>query len=149
MRVGVLALPLISCAMAWKKERHLFPLLPLPPVAGGRTGPGVRRASELPLPITSCSTCQSRLRSSPGQQNRAVPGGKVMNMGKPALLLVCCVVASVREKENPSPPSCPYHLPQEGELAQHGHERRRNNPVPHLLQHLGERAALHLIWGAQ
>lgn len=54
-----LALPLISHVVACMMERYPHSPSPLPPVVGGRPGPGVMRA-ELALPPTSCRTQQSR-----------------------------------------------------------------------------------------
>lgn len=67
---------------------------PLPTVTGERTGPGVKRAEDLGLPCTGCSTQESRSHYSPEQHSRAGCGGvgagellPVDMQAEPALLL--------------------------------------------------------------
>ena len=73
---------------------HFPPLLP--PVAVGRSGPGVMRAGELALPLTSCSIQMSKPLTSPGHHSRVGPEG--VSMGELALPLVCHVVTWARER---------------------------------------------------
>ena len=59
-----------------KGEMFSSPLThhPLLPVAGEGPGPGVTRTGELTLPLTSCSTQESRPCTSPGEHSRAGSG---------------------------------------------------------------------------
>lgn len=54
---GTSGCAIVCTSAAWVRERCLpLPLHPLPPITGGRAGPGVMRAGELILPLTCNST---------------------------------------------------------------------------------------------
>lgn len=58
---------------------------PSRPNSGGKAGPDVRRAGELPLPTTNWNTWEYRLCTSLGQDNKANPIGR--DLGKPVVTL--------------------------------------------------------------
>lgn len=59
---------LAFCAVIWASEVSLL-LLPLLPMAGMRGGTKVIRAGQLALPLTHCSTQETRAYTSPGLHN--------------------------------------------------------------------------------
>ena len=69
-----LTLTLVCHAVAQMRERYL-PSFPhaLPPMAGGKAGPGVMREEKLAMSFTSHTIWNSRSFTSPGQQGRADP----------------------------------------------------------------------------
>lgn len=55
-----------------REGRHSVPPIhPLPPVAGEKAGPGVKRAGELSVPVTSCSNLVNDASNSSGQHSKA------------------------------------------------------------------------------
>jgi hypothetical protein len=136
--VGMLALPLVCCAVAWARERCLPQPLPFDTTECGPNR--VMRTEDLAPPLTCCSTWKNRPCTSPEQHRRASPRYEGCRRAVPA----SCLLGDGMDKgEIPSSSSSSF-----AKSWLQGHETGRTGYVPRQLQHSGEQT-LHLAWVAE
>lgn len=152
--MGKLALPFVSCSVAWRRERYHFTPLPLITCnrwetcpwghKSKRAIPVPRQRQHLGEPALHHIWAASRVESGCGGCGLAMPP-RGPNCGRTgsASCLLCVGVVIVQEAFHFSP-FWPCHQQWIGELAPWNHRSRRAGLAPHMLQHLGEQALYHI-----